>query len=177
MTSSEDAFEKLWAFSLERYGRPGVSEACLALQDRLRVDVNVVLLCLWTAQEGQHLTKTTLTEIINGRPGSWHRDIVLPIRTARKAMKGRTAGGDGSRVEAVRDRVKTVEIACEKLEQRLLVEAIAGQLAASDRAPTSSVGKTELARDNLSTYVELVAAGALKSASAHIETLVDSCIA
>lgn len=177
MTSSEDAFERFWAFSLDRYSRPGVSEACLALQDTLRADVNVVLLCLWTAQVGQHLSATTLSALIDGMPGSWHRDVVVPMRAARKAMKGRTVGGDRSRVETVRDRVKAAEIACEKLEQQLLVEAIAGQLTRSDCAPVSRAATKDLARASLSAYVELIAPGALKSAGTDIETLIESCIA
>ena len=177
MTPSEDASGRLWAFSLERYGRPGVSEACLALQDTLRADVNVVLLCLWMAQEGRHIGTNTLAEIIDGMAGSWHRDVVVPIRAARKAMKGRTVGADGSGVEAVRDRVKAVEIACEKLEQQWLVEAVVQHLAPSDRASTSTAENKDRARENLSAYVELIAPGTLSSASAQIETLVDLCIA
>ena len=38
-----------WKFSLGYYRGAGVSEACLELQDRCGVDVNVVLFLLWMA--------------------------------------------------------------------------------------------------------------------------------
>ena len=177
MTSTNEAFDRFWTFSLDRYGRPGVSEACLELQESLRVDVNILLLCLWTAHDGQQLATNTLSEIIDGEPGSWHRDVVVPIRLARKAMKGRTIGGDGGRVEAARDRVKAVEIACEKLEQQLLVDAVAGKLAPPREPPTSIAARQALARGNLLAYVALIAPDTADDAASHIETLVESCIA
>ena len=176
MTPREYAFNQLWAFSLDRYGRDGVSDACLKLQDRLHADVNIVLLCLWMAQDGRQLAPDTLREIVDGAAGAWHRDVVVPIRTARKAMKGRTAGDDGANVEATRDRVKAVEIACEKLEQQLLAEAVDEQRAASPDQPAPLAERRALARNNLTAYVGLIAPDAHQSSGALIETLASSCI-
>ncbi|MGE4220898.1 MAG: TIGR02444 family protein, partial [Alphaproteobacteria bacterium] len=42
----------LWPFSLSVYARPGVAEACLALQARRGLDVNLLLWCGWRAAVG-----------------------------------------------------------------------------------------------------------------------------
>ena len=48
-----EAAASFWAFSLEFYARPGVAEACLALQDRHGLDVNILLLCCWLGWSGR----------------------------------------------------------------------------------------------------------------------------
>ena len=44
-----------WTFSLGYYRGAGVSEACLELQDKCGVDVNVVLFLLWLASQKRRL--------------------------------------------------------------------------------------------------------------------------
>ena len=51
-SSNETPF---WRFSLHFYRQPGVSDACIALQDGCGVDVNLLLFLLWLADEGQLL--------------------------------------------------------------------------------------------------------------------------
>ena len=51
---------RFWAFSLDVYGRPGVAPACLALQDRHGLDVNLLLFCCWAASQGVTLDQRTL---------------------------------------------------------------------------------------------------------------------
>jgi uncharacterized protein (TIGR02444 family) len=36
-----------WDFSVRTYGRPGVAEACLALQNRDGADVNMLMFAAW----------------------------------------------------------------------------------------------------------------------------------
>ena len=37
-----------WDFTLQVYGREGVSPAVIALQDTHRLDVDILLFCCWT---------------------------------------------------------------------------------------------------------------------------------
>jgi len=39
--------EDFWQFSVSRYGKPGVADACLTLQDQFGINVNLVLLYCW----------------------------------------------------------------------------------------------------------------------------------
>ncbi|MGY8963505.1 MAG: DUF2390 domain-containing protein, partial [Rhodospirillales bacterium] len=38
-----------WEFAISAYSRPGVEKAMLSLQDRMGVDINMVLFCVWLA--------------------------------------------------------------------------------------------------------------------------------
>ena len=48
-----DAF---WQFSCELYARPEVKQRCLAVQDKLQLNVNILLLCQWLAGHGKSLS-------------------------------------------------------------------------------------------------------------------------
>lgn len=42
-----------WDYSLRVYCGDGVPAACLDLQDRFEIDVNVMLFCSWIGQSGR----------------------------------------------------------------------------------------------------------------------------
>ncbi|HEY9550471.1 MAG TPA: TIGR02444 family protein, partial [Kiloniellaceae bacterium] len=44
-----------WQFSGAVYARRGVAEACLALQQRHGLDVNLLLFCAWAGSNGRRL--------------------------------------------------------------------------------------------------------------------------
>jgi hypothetical protein len=62
-------------FALELYRRPGVADACLALQNRHDLDVNVVLFAAFTgAAQRRTLTAQNLTLVSIPTPGrAWRR--------------------------------------------------------------------------------------------------------
>ncbi|MEX2034267.1 MAG: DUF2390 domain-containing protein, partial [Xanthobacteraceae bacterium] len=47
-----------WRFSVKFYGVPGVAPACIELQDRAKVDVNVLFFLLWNATQKRALGDT-----------------------------------------------------------------------------------------------------------------------
>ncbi|ARP80016.1 TIGR02444 family protein [Bordetella genomosp. 8] len=81
-----------WTFSLAVYARPGVPEACLALQDGYGLDVNVLLFALYAAQHGAALD-TDAFEDLDGAVANWRRQVVAPLRAIRRHVK--TTLGDG----------------------------------------------------------------------------------
>ena len=42
-----------WDYSLRTYACEGVAAACLAFQDRFRIDVNILLFCSWIGHSGR----------------------------------------------------------------------------------------------------------------------------
>jgi uncharacterized protein (TIGR02444 family) len=118
--STESGSNDFWRFAIDRYGRDGVSQRCLDLQDRLGADVCVALFCLWKGQEGVSVPRETLAAIDEGEIGIWHRDVVQPLRMARRAMKLYPAALDPESVEADRTRVKLAELAAEKQQTAML---------------------------------------------------------
>ncbi|WP_207461138.1 TIGR02444 family protein [Azospirillum sp. SYSU D00513] len=123
----------LWDFSLAVYARPGVAAACLGLQDRRGIDVNMLLLAAWAGRAcGVALSRAELERIDSAiRP--WREEVVRPLRAVRRCVKGEDAG--------LYDRMKAAELAAERIQQDRLF-ALAG-------LTVGQGGSTELARANL----------------------------
>lgn len=82
-----DSGEPFWNFSLAFYGRPGVSAACLALQDGHRHDVNLLLYACWIGLSGRgRLTAGDLARAA-AVSGPWRRGVIEPLRASRRALK------------------------------------------------------------------------------------------
>ena len=65
---------------------PGVADACIALQDQAKVDVNILFFLLWNATQGRAFNAADVTEI-ERRIGPWRDMAVVPIRNVRRALK------------------------------------------------------------------------------------------
>ncbi|MEM8976218.1 MAG: TIGR02444 family protein [Pseudomonadota bacterium] len=167
--------DDFWRFSLDRYSRDGVSEMCLQLQDHAGADVNMMLLCLWVGSASRLLSREELSQLIEGEAGNWHRDIVLPLRAARKAMKGRSVAGDFAGVESFRDRIKKLEIESEKWEQHSLVAALS-QFAQKPARKEGEESKADIARKNLEAYLHQIAPNTLENNRELLTRLVEVCI-
>lgn len=116
----------LWNFALAYYRRPGVAEACLILQDRAGVDVNVMIYVLWRiAVRGDHVDSTAIAaadEVV----AQWRKEIVQPLRLARRALKTGPAPAPNSSTETLRGRIKAIEIDAEHIELDWLEQQVGG---------------------------------------------------
>jgi uncharacterized protein (TIGR02444 family) len=112
---------QLWSFSLDIYRRPGVAEACLALQDRHGLDVNLLLAALYAGRAGIALDADAWA-LLEGAVGAYHRDVVRPLRAARRALKPLEADP----APQLRSAVKAAELDAEHLEQLMIEAALAG---------------------------------------------------
>src|SRR5215472_1948573 len=104
-TSAETPF---WRFSLKFYREPGVSEACIALQDEFGVDVNLLLFLLWLASDDRQLS-TEEVRMLDDNVRDWRNLTIVPIRNARRKLKGAATLVDPETQEAFRNKVKTIE--------------------------------------------------------------------
>jgi uncharacterized protein (TIGR02444 family) len=103
----------LWAFSLAVYGGEGVADECLGLQERLGLDVNVLLSAAYLgAVEGMRLEVSDIAAA-NAEVVQWQAHIVRPLRHVRRTLKPLGQ-------EDLRAQVKEAELAAEKIEQGLL---------------------------------------------------------
>jgi uncharacterized protein (TIGR02444 family) len=135
-----------WQFSIKFYAVPGVADACIALQDKAKVDVNMMFFLLWNATEGRAFNAADITEI-ERRIGPWREMAVIPIRNVRRALKSPPPAMAADAAESLRTRIKAVELEAERLQQ----EALYG-LAETSRLGRPSPSKTEAARDSISSY-------------------------
>jgi uncharacterized protein (TIGR02444 family) len=131
-------------FALGVYAADGVSGACLALQDRLDVDVNVVLFAAYLgAVRAERLTDAGLGTALD-RVGSWHREVVRPLRLVRRRLKVHPAPAAGQ----LRADLQRLEIDAEMIELAEL-----GALAVDEARPSASGTPAERAAAAIATVV------------------------
>ena len=120
----------LWTFSVALYDRPGVREACLALQDRAGIDVNLILFCCWAAQEGKgRLTRAEIQSAM-AVVAVWRVQVLQPLRRVRRRLRKGGASDEGR----LREDLLKAELAAERIEQRRLHAGLAQEPAASGRS-------------------------------------------
>ena len=129
----------LWTFAIAFYGKPGVSDSLIALQDRLGADVDRLLFALWAGQAFGHeldgSDRRKAAELVEG----WQSEVVAPLRAARRAILARSplASRQCERIDALREELLEVEIRLEHVE----LDALEGLPAAWGEA--SSTGPAE----------------------------------
>jgi uncharacterized protein (TIGR02444 family) len=139
-----------WRFSLRFYRQPGVADACIALQDGCRVDVNILLFFLWLASTGQRMGLAEARAVC-AQAGPWRDDVVVPLRTLRRKLKDGSALVERNMAEWFRTRVKAVELEAERLQQEAL-------FALAPRLATAAEPSVEVAaRANVTAYEQAMA--------------------
>ncbi len=99
-----------WRFSLAFYATPGVAPACLALQDREGLDVNLVLFCCWV---GVALDRAVLAEA-EALVAEWRTEVVQKLRAVRRWLKPLPEAA------GLRAAVAAQELAAEQHQQAML---------------------------------------------------------
>ena len=163
---AEPAATTLWDYSLAVYARSGVPAACLALQARHGLDVNVLLFCCWAGQCGRALTPEEIDGLM-AAVGPWHERAVKPLRAVRRWLKTRETA-PGAAAEALRQEVKALELEAERIEQQILAET----LALGEGAPAAA-----LAAANLKAYLGVQKLRAGAEDTADLASLLTGCFA
>lgn len=140
-----------WDYSVALYGQPEVEAACLELQRRHGLDVNLVLLCCWQASLGGALDAETLRRLQVVVAG-WQAEVVRPLRALRRRLKVQIAEPEPGSVAqawpllagALRERALALEIDGERVAQLALARALG-------RPPDAPAGPA-LAAANLRLY-------------------------
>lgn len=154
---SDPSGNPFWDYSLALYGREEVAKACLALQDRLGLDVNMVLFCCWAGSRGRRLRQDEIGRL-TAATRAWRDEVVLPLRAARRWLKAQ-APQVGPAALDLREDIKASELAAEAVQQDLLRR----ELPVPEGAPSAPA-----AAANLRLYL---AASDCRADSADIEDL------
>ncbi len=101
------------------YGKPGVPQACLTLQDEAGVDVNLLLFGLFLGRTGRKLTASDVRKIAQTTE-PWRAEVVVALRAARRALKEPPSAFHGPLAEALRNQVKKCELEAERIQQETL---------------------------------------------------------
>jgi len=148
---SSNSDTPFWRFSLTFYRQAGVAEACIALQDDCGVDVNLMLFLLWLAASGRQLSAENITEL-DQAVRSWRDLTIIPIREVRRKLKGAPTLVEAGKQEALRTKIKAIELEAERLQQEALY-------ARSRSAPHGSEARpAAAARANLAAYERVLGA-------------------
>lgn len=129
-----------WDFSLAVYMTDGVAPACLEIQERLHVDVNVIMFCLWTGTSGRGVMTAAEIAALRRAVDTWHETVVKGLRAIRQRMKGGMPPAPLELSDKLRRRIAKIEVDCEHLEQLMLVAAV-------DRPAVAGMDAETLARD------------------------------
>jgi len=132
-----------WSFSLQIYAKPGVAPACIALQDGLGLDVNLLLYCCWHGRAGRKLGEDDIRRAV-GVVDGWQRDVVQPLRAVRRRLKTGVPPITAGECEALRRKVNDLEIESERIAQ-----------AALEFLPAPPSGRRPAVDANLELYLRL----------------------
>jgi uncharacterized protein (TIGR02444 family) len=110
-----------WDFSLRLYAKRGIADACLRLQARHGIDVNLLFCCLWRGAEGHRLSRREIAALIV-RAKTIHEQVVKPLRASRTALKTMLEGDAtlAAAMETLRAAIKKSELDAEHVEQLML---------------------------------------------------------
>lgn len=120
----------LWNWAVDTYGRAGVAQAALTLQDEHGQNVPLLL---WAA-----FARTTDPQALAAAAAlarTWEATAILPLRGVRRALKAPQPPTPDATREALRAQVKAAELAAE----RCLLEAL--EAIDPGRAPLVPLGE------------------------------------
>jgi len=167
MTATTDS--TFWSFTLGLYGKPGVAPALIGLQDRLGLDVNMLLYCCWAGADGRLLSRDDL-KAVEAVAEPWQSEVVRPLRALRRRLKGGFGAMPADRVQSYRKRVNELEIEGEHIAQNAM-----GQQARGERQAGASAAAAVTA--NLKAYLKLRHAPVDAPERADLVTILRACCA
>ena len=112
-SGNTDVFKR---FALELYRCAGVADACLDLQNRHDLDVNVVLFAAFVgAARRQKLTSADLG-LAQRRVQAWHHEVVRRLRAVRQRLKTGPVPAPNEATAGLRRKLAQLEIEAEMIE-------------------------------------------------------------
>jgi uncharacterized protein (TIGR02444 family) len=170
MTVPENPF---WDFSLAVYGRQGVAPACIGLQDRLGVDVNVLLFCCFAAcRRRKPLIESEIRRALD-TVTPWQDGVVRPLRALRTDLKADPAGAPRAAAESLRRHILAAELEAERVEQMLLFELFRESVG---NTPPPSLARA-VAEKNFSLYFKVLGLAIEESDRASLDVLLTAALA
>ena len=113
-----------WDYSIGVYSTEGIPAACLALQDRHEIDVNVLLFCSWLGHSGRGVMSDADLSSVLDAVDDWNQNVVRGLRAVRQRLKGGLPPALAALSEALRSRILKIEVDSEHAEQLMLAHAL-----------------------------------------------------
>jgi uncharacterized protein (TIGR02444 family) len=124
--SADAGRDDLQRFALAVYTGAGVPSACLLLQNRVDLDVNLILFAAYVgAVRGMGITDARLTTA-RQRAQDWHLEVVRPLRSVRQRLKSGPSPAPSPATTELRRRLQEIEVESELIELAELNVVAAG---------------------------------------------------
>lgn len=124
------------------YAKPGVADACLYLQDRYGLNVNCILLCVWTAADGRGALTSVHMATALRRIADWDTQAIGPLREIRRKCRHEPLGVPEFLLQTFTPQIEAAELAAEHVAQLVLADAVRN-LAVTD-APGKPIADAEM---------------------------------
>ena len=111
-----DEKNELVAGAVGLYGRDGVAQACLLLQQRTALDVNVLLMAAWMGARRKHALGAAEAARARALVADWHSQIVTPLRAIRRRLKFGPLPAPSEQTDLLRAEIQAIEISAEIIE-------------------------------------------------------------
>ena len=108
-----------WTWSLAAYKKRGVADMLLEMQDQYGLSVNLLLWCIWAGKYYCELEDEAVLRILTDTE-EWQQRVLHPLRQTRRDLKSAPFPLPGQAQEALRRRIKTLELDAERMEQDYL---------------------------------------------------------
>ena len=139
-TDAPELDNELWRFVHSFYAVKGVSPACIVLQDKLGVDVDILLLAIFAQVRRGILLDRSDLGIVDNLVRDWRSEIIQTLRRARTRLKAGPAPAPSSVTEDLRNRIKAAELETEQIELAVLADWL-------DRQPPRPTKRIDEAKD------------------------------
>ena len=103
----------LWDWAVKAYDKDGVAEACLQLQDYFEQNVCLLLWAAWCGETGRKPEDDDL-EAACDIARAWQDTTIAPLRAVRRTLKKPVPDLETEAREAVRNRIKAIELEAER---------------------------------------------------------------
>lgn len=168
----------LWDFALAVYAAEGVEAACLALQDRHGLDVNLLLYCCWAGlREPAALPPARLAAAL-AAVAPWQREVVAPLRALRRRLRRSVGEFAPAGTAPLRRAVKALELDAEYLALRRLAAHVAAASAGAEVAGAEVAAEAPARmRANLDAYLRIAGVAAVADCAEELAPLMAAALA
>ena len=140
----------LWSFSVDRYAKPGVQEAAVALQESQGADVNFLFYCVWCAVTGRDLLDVDEFEKAEKLVARWRGEITEPLRMLRNRIKADPELAEPKGAMNVRGKILDAEVESERIAQTMIESTAGPKLNKTQESPAT------IAESNLKAYLNYI---------------------
>lgn len=137
-TDNNEVIDEFWQWSCHIYQNKDIAKICLAVQDTLGLNVNYLLLAIWTEKKGMAVTKALWEAVFERSKEA--EDAVIYIREKRIGLKEKS--------EQAYKQALLVELKAEQQHQKVAVQTIFNR--------KQGVSNEVSMNENLLNYLELL---------------------